>query len=291
MLITKQDGTQEEFDPKKLDESLLRSGTSKKTREEIIKKITGDLEEGMSTTVIYRKAYKMLEKYEKRPEVTFRYSLRRAISDFGPTGFPFEKFMGEIYRLQGYKVQVGKRIKGKCATHELDLIGKKSDEIFTAELKFHNKQSLRTDLQTVLYMRARFDDLINAGFYQGKTKRCTIITNTKFTSSAIRYGECAGIELLGWNFPRREGNLHDLIMKSGIHPLTCLSSLSNKQKRHFLDQGMVLVRELIENDMQALKEARGIVPENKHTKIKSEIDEIMECVGPWCDNIVDNTSK
>ncbi|MFW0870889.1 MAG: ATP cone domain-containing protein [Patescibacteria group bacterium] len=278
MLITKQDGSQEEFDPHKLDESLLRAGTSKEAREEIIERITDEIEEGMSTTVIYRKAYKLLEKYEKRPEVTFRYSLRRAIADFGPSGFPFEKFIGEVYRLEGYQVEVGKKIKGRCATHELDIVGHKEGEIFTAELKFHNKQSIRTDLQTTLYMRARFDDLIAINYYKDTTPRLAIITNTKFTSSAINYGECMGIELIGWNFPRREGNLHDVIMKSGIHPLTCLSSLSKSQKRYFLEKGLVLCRELVENDMQALREARGIVPESKLGKIREEIELIQQAV-------------
>ena len=285
MLITKQDGTQEEFDPKKLDESLLRSGTSKQTREEIIKRISKELTEGMSTTVIYRKAYNMLKKYEQRPEVTFGYSLRRAIADFGPSGFPFEKFMGEIFRLEGYKIRVGEHLQGKCASHELDVIGEKDGEMFTAELKFHNKQSLRTDLQTMLYMRARFDDLIAGGYYDDKTPRCAVITNTKFTSSAIRYGECAGLELLGWNFPKREGNLHDLITESGIHPLTCLSTLSKKQKRYFLEQGLVLCRELIANDMHVMREAGGIIQESKLPKIKEEIEQILKCVGAECEAV------
>jgi hypothetical protein len=48
---------------------------------------------------------------------------------------------------------------------------------------------------------------------------------------------------------------------------------------------MVLAGELIANDMKALKDAGGIVPEGKHSKIKAEVEEIMKCVGPQCEDV------
>lgn len=282
MQVTKLDGTTEEFDPKKLDASLLRSGASRKARNEIITHIQGELHEGITTSHIYRHAFTLLEQYDQSPAVSFRYSLRRALSEFGPSGFPFEKFVGEVFRLQGYKVQVGKKIRGRCVMHEMDVIGDREGERFTAELKFHNKLSIKTDLKVTLYVRARFDDLIAGGYYGEKKPRLAIITNTKFSSNAIRYGECAGLELIGWNHPRREGNLHDLIMQSGIHPVTCLSSLTKKQKRYFVEQGIVLCRELSHNSGQVLKEARSVIPKTKIAKVLEEIDTICECVGPQC---------
>lgn len=282
MQVVKLDGTVEEFDPKKLDASLLRSGASKQTREEIIATIEKELKDGESTSAIYKRAFKLLEKYDTRPEVTFRYSLRRAISEFGPSGFPFEKFVGEVFRLQGYNVQVGKKIRGRCVMHEMDVIGDKDNERFTAELKFHNKLTIKTDLKVTLYVRARFDDLIEGGFYGDKKPRLAIITNTKFSSNAIRYGECAGLELIGWNHPRREGNLHDLIMESGIHPLTALSTLTKKQKMYFLEQGVVLCQELSRDNGKLIREARSVIPQAKQQKILDEIKMVCECVGPTC---------
>ena len=282
MQVKKLDGTTEEFDPKKLDASLIRSGVDKKIRAEIIKHIQGELFDGMTTSAIYKHAFKLLDKYDQRPEVSFRYSLRRAISEFGPSGFPFEKFVGEVFRLQGYKVQVGKKIRGRCVMHEMDIIGDKPDERFTAELKFHNRLTIKTDLKVTLYVRARFDDLIAGGYYGDKTPRLAIITNTKFSSNAIRYGECAGIELIGWNHPRRDGNLHDLIMQSGIHPLTALSTLTKKQKMYFLEQGVVLCQELSRDNARMLREAKSMVPKTKLQKILEEIETVCECVGPNC---------
>ena len=283
MNITKLDGTIEPFDPNKLDTSLARSGASESVRKQVITQIESELVENMSTSVIYRKAFRMLAKLEEQPDVRFRYSLRRAISDFGPSGFPFEKFVGEVYRLKGYKVQVGQKLRGKCVSHEMDIIADRDNERLTAELKFHNKLSLKSDLKVILYVRARFDDLIAGGSYEDKTPRLAIITNTKFSSNAMRYGECAGLELIGWNHPRNEGNLHDLIMQSGIHPLTALSSLSKKQKRYFLEQGLVLCQELSADNAQALYQANAVLPKHKVQKVLDEIKQICECVGPTCE--------
>ncbi len=282
MYVHKLDGTREQFDTRKLETSLKRSGASKAVRDAIIAEVEKSSFDGISTSVIYKHAFALLKKTDLHREVSFRYSLRRAISQFGPSGFPFEKFVGELYKLSGYKVQVGKKIKGRCVVHEMDIIGDKANERFTAELKFHNKLSIKTDLKVALYVRARFDDLIAGGYYGYKTPRLAIITNTKFSANAIAYGECAGLELIGWNHPRREGNLHDLIIQSGIHPLTCLSTLSQKQKQYFLEQGLVLCSELSRDSARVLREVTAIVPRSKISKILEEIDTICECIGPHC---------
>ena len=283
MQVTKLDGTTEEFDSQKLRGSLERSGADTPTINRIISHIERELFTGITTSHIYKHAFKLLGEQEEDRGVNFRYSLRRAISEFGPSGFPFEKFVGEVYRLRGYKVEVGKKLKGRCVSHEMDVIGKKSDEIFTAELKFHNKLTIKTDLKVALYVRARFDDLIAGGYYGEKKPRLAIITNTKFSSNAIKYGECAGLELIGWNYPRHgKGNLHDLIEQSGIHPLTCLSSLTKKQKQHFLNLGVVLCQELIANDAELIYSAKNIIPKAKRQKILDEIQMVCECVGPKC---------
>lgn len=286
MKVQKQDGSYETFAPLKLNRSLTRSGASKEVRDKIIAQVESQLYDGITTSEIYKLAFRILRNESDTPDtvsVTFRYSLRRSISDFGPSGFPFEKFVGELFRLQGYKIDIGKKIKGACVTHEMDVIGRKDNEIFTAELKFHNRQNIKTDVKVALYIRSRFNDLISGGFYEGKKQRLAIITNTKFSSDAIRYGQCSGLELIGWNFPKKgHGNLHDLIQQSGIHPLTCLSTLSKKQKDYFLEQGLVLCRELAANNYQVLHETKNIVPRSKVPKIIEEIERIRACTGNTC---------
>jgi len=54
---------------------------------------------------------------------------------------------------------------------------------------------------------------------------------------------CKKLTLIGWNYPR-QGNLHDLIVDSGLHPLTCLTTISASQKQLLLGRGIVLCKDL-----------------------------------------------
>src|SRR5581483_6577129 len=71
-----------------------------------------------------------------------------------------------------------------------------------------------------------------------------LVTNTKLTSDAIRYATCVGMKTIGWSYPSQE-SLQSLTEQSGLHPLTCLTSLNNSQKRRLLNQGAILCRDLI----------------------------------------------
>ncbi|MBU4205067.1 ATP-binding protein, partial [Patescibacteria group bacterium] len=123
--------------PKKLKTSLLKSGASREVVEVIAQKIESELTDGMKTKDIYRKAFSMLlKKKENIPAA--KYSVRRAVMDLGPNGFPFEDFVGEIYRAKGYSVEVGKNVKGACVMHEIDVVAQNKNEIVMIEIKFHN---------------------------------------------------------------------------------------------------------------------------------------------------------
>ena len=87
--ITKFNGEREIFEPEKLKKSLARAGASSHYANQVVSHIESELQDGMSTSVIYDHAFKLLHKLE-RP-VALRYSLRKAISELGPSGFPFEK--------------------------------------------------------------------------------------------------------------------------------------------------------------------------------------------------------
>src|SRR6266850_1206791 len=94
--IVKANGEKEIFIADKLNESLVRAGASPEARHAIVSHIEGELKDGMSTSQIYKHAYFLLEKEEK--PTSYRYSLKRAVMDLGPSGFPFEDFIGEIFR-------------------------------------------------------------------------------------------------------------------------------------------------------------------------------------------------
>lgn len=253
MLITKADGTVEPFEAKKLRHSLRNSGAAAGEVDAIVSQVEAVLHEGMTTQEIYRHAFSLLRGMEA--SVTARYSLRRALFGLGPTGFPFETFLARLFATQGYKTATGTMIKGKCATHEIDLAAYKADDAFIAEAKFHARPGLKSDLQVAMYSYARLLDLSDERICEEDIcgiKRFKLITNTKFTSTAIDYAKCAGVELLGWGYPKEE-NLFAMIETSKLYPITVLQGLSNAQKRILLEKDIVVCGDLIKRP-QALDE-------------------------------------
>lgn len=253
MLITKADGSIEEFDAKKLRQSLSRSGAPETEINTIVYNIESIVSEGMSTQEIYRRAFAMLK--GAQASVTARYSLRRALFGLGPTGFPFESFLARLFESQGYNTKTGIIIPGRCAEHEIDLAAYKEDHSFVAEAKFHQRPGLKSDLQVAMYSYARMLDLSEVKICSEDicgVKNLKIITNTKFTTAAIRYGNCVGIELLGWDYPK-EGNLFNLIEKTKLYPITVLQSLNKAQKNALLEIGIVVCKEIIERQEEVSK--------------------------------------
>ena len=120
IIITKASGKKEPFAKSKLHQSLLRAGAPAVLANEIVEAVELDLTEAMSTKSIYKIAYKLLSNAERN--VAGRYHLKHAIMELGPSGYAFEKYIGEILRQQGYKVAVGEIVQGQCVKHEIDVI-------------------------------------------------------------------------------------------------------------------------------------------------------------------------
>jgi hypothetical protein len=244
-LITKADGSTEYFKVEKLRRSLRRAGAAPDEVNEIVAELTKSLRSGMFTQEIYREAFSLLRKHQA--PAAARYSLRRALFGLGPTGFPFELFLGRLFEIDGYKTTTGSIISGKCAEHEIDVAAYKDDHSFVAEAKFHARPGIKSDLQVAMYSYARLLDLKEAKICTDDIcgiKEFWLITNTKFTSAAERYGECVGIKLLSWDYPRNN-NLHDRIQKANIYPITVLQSLSPSQIETLISRNVILCREIL----------------------------------------------
>ncbi len=249
--VVKADGTSENFDQSKLQESLKNSGADDSTSFEIAEHVSHELVSGMTTADIYRHAFSVLR--SKQRNAAARYSLRRSLSALGPTGFPFEKFVGELLKRKGYTVLLDQIVQGKCIDHEMDVVAWDMNRLIMVEAKYHHELAYKSDIKVALYVKARFDDLFQTEFSFGHTRKLNeawLITNTKFTDKALRYAECAGVKLLGWNYPAT-GNLHDLIEETGVHPITCLTTISDGQKRMLMEHGIVLC-ESIRTEKQKL---------------------------------------
>lgn len=246
ILVTKTDGKTEPFNEEKLARSLRRSRASATAINAVLDHVRKEIHEGMTTAHIYHHALDLLHKIQKSAALS--YSLRRAITDLGPSGFPFEKFVAEIFKQRDYKTLTDQVVAGACVEHEVDVVAwKPTDELVMVEAKFHNQPGLKCDLKVALYVKARFDDLAKANFtYDEKSYRLSagwLVTNTKFTVSAIKYAACQAMTIIGWSYPHK-GNLQDLVESSHLHPLTCLRLLSEHDKKKLLDQGIVLCHDL-----------------------------------------------
>ena len=246
MHIIKADGSTEEFKEEKLRASLKKAGADISEIDTVLSRITSELFEGMSTEEIYRRAFAYLR--EEEFPAAARYSLRRALFGLGPTGFPFEDFLGRIFEAEGYTVKTGTIIEGKCVPHEIDIAAYKENHSFVAEAKFHARPGIKSDLQVALYCYARKLDLADQKICADDTcgvAEYMVITNTKFTSMARRYAECVGLSLLSWDYPHG-ANLHDRIRATGHYPITVLQSLSAAQKQALLARNSIVCGDLVE---------------------------------------------
>jgi Holliday junction resolvase len=170
--------------------------------------------------------------------------------ELGPSGFPFEDFVAEIFRARGFKAETGKIIRGFCVEHEVDVVAWNDEKLIMVEAKFHNELGVKSDLKIALYVKARFEDLAKMTYKYGRERKLDegwLVTNTKFTSTAIEYGSCqGGMKMIGWNYPP-VGNLHDMIIESKLHPLTCLTSMVGREKKLLLERGVVLCKTIADN--------------------------------------------
>ena len=255
-IIIKANGDRVRYERTRLMTSLLRSGASQDLANIATDKLSAYITNGTTTTYdIYTRAYRLLKTTKFHP-VAARYSLKKAIMALGPTGFPFEQFIGEIFRRQGYQVQVGVVVEGHCVSHEVDVIAVKGETHALVEAKFHNQTGIHTDVKVPLYIHSRFLDIEKKLLANGDTHAAHepwVVTNTHFTTSAIQYGECMGMKLLGWRYPET-GGIEKLIEEEGFHPITCLTTLSQKDKQTLMSQGTILCRDLLEDGrlLQAL---------------------------------------
>jgi len=268
--VTKASGKQMIFLPGKLKHSLKRSGADEATSKQIVDDILFDAYDGISTQEIYKKAFRLLKQNARQQAA--RYKLKHAIMELGPTGYPFEIFIGKILEQLQYKVRTGQIIKGECVKHEVDVIAAKENRLVFAECKFHNRPGIKCDVKIPLYVHSRFRDIENYYLNQpdsnGKIHEGWVVTNTHFTEDAIQYGECAGLQLLGWDYPQGNG-LKDMIDGMGLHPVTCLTTLKNKEKQLLLDKKIVLSNQLLK-ESHLLKTLR--IDDSRSKQIMAEIE-------------------
>jgi len=274
MKIIKKSGEKVKYRSKKLRKSLMKSGASGKLVKEIMEKIEKSLYPGIPTKNIYKMAFAILRK--KHRATAAKYKLRNAILELGPSGFPFERYISHLMEEEAFTTTVGVLVEGKCVNHEVDVIAENEQEINYQECKFHNKSTFTCNVKIPLYIQSRFLDIKNK---QQDSKKNTdkkssfwIVTNTKFTSEATAYANCVGIKLLSWNYPPKQG-IRERIDRTGLHPITCLTTMTKKEKHSLLKNDIILCRHIKNNSEPLVK--IGINP-RRIPKIMGEAKALLE---------------
>jgi hypothetical protein len=263
MQIRKANGTIEDFDEKKLIKAISQTGAKIDVARDICNYVKDKCYESykdnqpIRTDYIYRLAFKHLKNFSKASALKF--SLKRSMLEIGPSGFPFEKFIAEIWRREGYSSITGQMVYGKCVSHEVDVIAWREGELVMVEAKYHSDAGSRTDLKNALYVKARYDDIdgneysINSfdikstkGLNDKMSKVLTegwLITNTYFSDTAITYANCNNLKLMSFDYPDG-GSLQDKIIEYSLYPITCLTTISHDEKRKLIEKDIILCQTL-----------------------------------------------
>ena len=248
MKITKRSGKNVTYIARKLRKSLMRSGASGKVVKDIIREIEASLYPGIPTKEIYKKAFSLLRKEHRATAA--KYKLRNAILELGPSGFPFERYVSHLLESEGFTTEVGVILEGECVNHEVDIVAKNEKRVNYYECKFHNKATFTCNIKVPLYIQSRFLDIESKRMKNGQNLdykyECWIVTNTKFTSEATTYAQCKNIQLISWNYPPNNG-IRERIDKTGMHPITCLTTLTKKEKHNLLSNDVILCRHIMED--------------------------------------------
>lgn len=247
--VLKANGTEEKFNPRKVIETCIRSGTSRQRAEEILAIVKARMHGKTTSHSIYRIILDSLDNLNDKS--SFVYRLRESIADMD--SISFEIYVKKILKGLGYKTTWNHLIQGRYVEHQVDVTARKDGKMYMIECKRHFNPHRFCSLGVVLQVKARFDD-IRLGFLDGMNKfdfyQPWIFNNTKFSAHAIRYGEGAGVLLSGWGY-KGDMALDSMINKMNMFPVTILKCDIAAKKR-MMEKRIITVDDIRKTDMQRL---------------------------------------
>jgi hypothetical protein len=247
MQVIKASGRKEKFRPNKIYQSLKRAGASN----QIAKKVSNEIKENAYNNIPTEKILNLaLQELKNYPNACAKYNLKHSIMQLGPAGYPFEKYFAAILEAHGFKVEVGKIVKGKYINHEIDVSAVK-DKRYLVEAKFHNHQGIHTGAKTALYIYARFLDL------KKHYDQPWIVTNTRISPDVIKYSRGVNMKVTAWSYPHKE-NLQQLIESKQLYPITILRSVKGKTKDRLSHVRIVIAKDLLKLNHSQIKHKTGL---------------------------------
>jgi Holliday junction resolvase-like predicted endonuclease len=235
-------------------------GASRRIAEEVAGRVEDRLYDGIPTRKILQLAFRLLRKY--KPAIRHILDLRRGLSLMGSKP-EFESFVQVLLARNGFEVAPNRIITGRCVEHEVDAIAKKDDVTYFVEAKHHVSYHTPTGLDESRIARAILED-VTEGLELGRSSlridRAMIVTNTRYSEHAMRYGECRNILQIGWRSPANL-SLQNLIEEKNLYPLSCLRGLKNESRTKLVNSGVVLIEQLFEENLSSLARRTGIQKE------------------------------
>lgn len=259
--VIKVDGTSEEYNEQKIAESASRVGVPKDLQADMLAEIRSKLFDGIRTSDIFDIIQKYLEGHGA-PHLSAKYNLKESLSKLGPSGYPFEKFVSALLSAEGYVTKINQLIEGKCVSHEVDVVAVKDGKTYFIEAKFHKNPSQRTDVRVALYIFGRFIDISENHNGNGSISPW-IVTNTRFSSDALKFAKGREIKVTSWGYPKGEG-IMDLIEKTKLHPITILPSLAEEDVRRLTSVGIVTCRDFLVDER-----AKELLPAERLTSARA----------------------
>ncbi len=252
MQVRKFGGELVPFDREKVIASVMKTGASREEAEAVLVSIEPSLQDGMPTKELYRLVHETL----KGRSMCFacRYGLREALQKLGPAGFKFEKYVASILNAYNYVASVPESdLQGACVAHEVDVVAEKEGQRIFIEAKFRNNENGVVSLKDIMATWSRFIDLVD-GASVGKVDHfdaCWVVTNARFSDRARQFGECKGMRLRGWGYPK-DNSFGQMIDHQALYPVTVLDGLMADELESMAKVGLMLCREVGEVEVEDL---------------------------------------
>jgi hypothetical protein len=232
-------------------------GANRKVAEDVAQSVEGSLYDGISTEKILLMILRLLENH--KPAIRHLLDLRKRLSlmDSKPE---FEHFVQLLLSEIGYDVTSNQIIRGKCVEPEVDAVARKDGVTYFIEAKHHINYHTPTGLDESRIARAVLEDVtegFNLGLVDLQIDGAMIITNTRFSEHARLYGNCRKIIQIGWSSPSGHA-LRNLIEEHNLHPLTCLKGLRTEMRRKMVSGGILLIKQLVEENPDTLARRIGV---------------------------------
>ena len=181
-----------------------------------------------------------------------------------------------LLREIGYEVEGNRILRGKCVKNEIDGILRKSSQTIMLEVKHHFDPHTKTSLDIPRQVWAIYTDLIGGfelAYHRINFTGVLIVCNTKFTEEGKKYADCQGIGHLSWKNPSAKG-LEALIEEKKFYPVTMSKEVDKKMEAALADNGIVLLRQLLDEDVEKLSFQTGIQGD-KIRKLMENAERIM----------------